>query len=276
MHLDITPVILRIDRLERTSDLFHDDPEEPQEPAETLLMNAWGFSQVFKERTADSTSFAGAYAHKSRAIEVRADAETEEVDPQDDPARKSSDVVALQLIKRYRNTRYSDRDVRMPPSILLSKYVSDIAQPVESLSQALRLHVENIRRQLARAESSGRFVHEVNPTCEEDCFTDRWPLRRADQRQYISDLAELLVAMQKLRDSDMSIRDMQETLVDLFGEYPTKAAIRAVQAHIGAATRTATIGHRVGGGLSVGAAAAARSARASTNMGGELLVRCDR
>lgn len=276
MHMDITPAILRAERLARTSDIFHNDPDEPQEPADTLLMNAWGFSQLFKERTADSTTFADAYARRSRANDIRADAEAEEVDPQEDPARKSSDVVALQLIKRNRNTRYADRDASMPPSILLSKYVSDVAQPVESLSQALMLHVENIRRQLVRAESRGRLVYAENPTCPEDCFTDRWPSSRADQRQYIVDLGELLVAMHDLRDSDKSIRDIQDSLVGLFGDYPTKAAVRAVQSHIGSATRAASTGHKIGGGLSVSAAAAARSAPASTNMGGALPTQCDR
>ena len=62
MHLDVTPVIRRFDRAERTSDLFHDDPDKPSELPVTLLMNAWGFAQVFKERTADTTSFAENYS----------------------------------------------------------------------------------------------------------------------------------------------------------------------------------------------------------------------
>ena len=270
MHLDITPVILWPERMDRTSDLFHDDPDEPSEPAETLLMNAWGFSQLFKTLTADTTNFADSYAKDTRSRDVRAEAETEEVDPQKDPARKSSDVVSLQLIKGMRNARYAPRAGRMPPSVLLSKYTSDAASPMISLSEALTHHASYMRRQLVSAEARATLIHEVNPTCAEDCFTDRWPLKRSEQRQFIQDLDDLLATMKRLKRGDVSIKEIQDSLSELFGEAPTRAAVRAAQEHIGAATRAASTRHRVGGGIVLGASSIARPARASTNMGGTL------
>lgn len=272
MHLDITPVLLRGERQERTSDIFHDDPDKPAEPAKILLMNAWGFSEEFKANTKDTTSFAESYARDSRIRDVIAEAEAEEVDPQEDPARKSSDVVALQLIKRFRNTCYADRDGRMPPSVLLSKFVNDAAHPIESIVQALGHHAEYIREQFIYADKYGRLIHEENPTCKEDCFTDRWPLNLSEQRLFISDLNNLLEGLKRLQHEDLAISEMQDLLIALFGEFPTKAAIRSTQKYVGDATRSGSTGHKLGGGLLIGGAvaAASRTARASTNMGGKL------
>ena len=273
MHLDITPVIRRFDRAERTSDLFHDDPDKPSEPPVTLLMNAWGFAQVFKERTADTTSFAENYSRSSWAWDTQSKAETEEVDPQEDPARKSSDVVALQLIKHSRNVQYVNRQGRMPPSVLLSKYISDAACPVESLARAVSHHATYIRNRLVVAEREGGLVYEVNPTCLEDCFTDRWPLNRAAQRLYLEDLDELISGIQQLQHGDISIPEMQVILVKLFGEFPVKAAVRAAQEHVGESTQAGHTVHRIGGGLIIGSGASvARTAPASTNMGGRLPI----
>lgn len=271
MHLDVTPVILQSSYPERTSDLFHDDPDKPHEEPAKLLMNAWGFCTLFKTNTADTTSFADRYSRSVRTFDVLAKAETEEVDPQKDPSRKSSDVVALQLIKRFRNIRYGNRDERLPPSILLSKFVNDAANPMDSLVGALIYHTTFIRQQLVGADRSFKLVHEVNPTCKDDCFTDRWPLKISAQRQFISDLDYLLDSLKKLKNSELSIDQIQNLLADLFGEFPVKAAIRATQDMVGNATRSGSTSHKIGGGILLGATTSslARGAKANTNMGGD-------
>lgn len=271
MHLDVTPVILQSSYPERTSDLFHDDPDKPYEESAKLLMNAWGFCTLFKANTADTTSFAERYSRSVRAFDVLAKAETEEVDPQEDPSRKSSDVVALQLIKRFRNIRYGNRDERLPPSVLLSKFVNDAASPMNSLVDALIHHANFIRQKLVEADRHLRLAHEVNPTCNEDCFTDRWPLKISAQRQFISDLDYLLDSLKKLKSSELSIDQIQNLLTELFGEFPVKAAIRATQEAVGNATRSGSTGHKIGGGIILGATTSslARGAKANTNMGGD-------
>lgn len=271
MHLDVTPVILQSSCPERTSDLFHDDPDKPYEEPAKLLMNAWGFCTLFKANTADTTSFADRYSRSVRTFDVLAKAETEEVDPQEDPSRKSSDVVALQLLKRFRNIQYSNREERLPPSILLSKFVNDAANPKDSLVDALIYHTTFIRQQLVGADRNFKLVHEVNPTCEEDCFTDRWPLKISAQRQFISDLNYLLDSLKKLKSSELSIDQIQNLLADLFGEFPVKAAIRATQEMVGNATRSGSTGHKIGGGILLGATTSSltRGAKANTNMGGD-------
>ncbi len=159
----------------------------------------------------------------------------------------------------------------MPPSVLLSKYVSDAASPVESLARAISHHARYIRSRLVVAEREGRLVYEVNPTCPEDCFTDRWPLNQAAQRLYLNDLDELIAGIQKLQSGDISISEMQVILVKLFGEFPVKAAVRAAQEHVGESTQAGHTGHKIGGGLIIGSGASVgHTAPASTNMGGRL------
>lgn len=270
MHLDVTPVILLNSYPERTSDLFHDDPDKPHEEPAKLLMNAWGFCTLFKANTADTTSFADRYSRSVRTFDVLAKAETEEVDPQEDPSKKSSDVVALQLIKRFRNIQYSNREERLPPSILLSKFVNDAANPMESIVDALIYHTTFIRQKLVEADRNFKLVHEVNPTCKEDCFTDRWPLKISAQRQFILDFDYLLESLKKLKRSELSIDQIQNLLADLFGEFPVKAAIRATQERVGSATRSGSTSHKIGGGILLGATTSslARAAKTNTNMGG--------
>ena len=271
MHLDVTPVVLEPQRAPRTSYLFHDDPDEPEEPSTTLLMNAWGFCESFKLRAQDETQFPAAFAKLARAQDVFAEADTEPVDPQEDPAAKSTDVVSLQFIKRFRNLRYEGREMRMPPSVLLSKWVADGAIHRDSLLSALRHHVERIRKRIAMAESRGLLVSECNPTCDDDCFTDRWPLNRAAQRLFLSDLVELQRALAELRSGKQSIADMQELLVMLFGETHVRSAVEVVQSSVGGETRAGRTRHKLGGGILMGSGAtssAARTARRSTNYGG--------
>ena len=273
MHLDITPVVLKPQRAPRTSLLFHDDPDEPGEAGKTLTMNAWGFCEWFKRRAQRDREFAPAFAKLTRAQDTFAKANAEPVDPQEDPAAKSADVVSLQFIKRFRNLRYDKRGVRMPPSVLLSKWVAVDATRSGSLLSALEHHVARIRKHIATAESRGLLVNERNPTCDDDCFTDRWPLNRAAQQLFLSDLDALQTALSELRSGELSIGDMQKLLADLFGEKHVRSAVQAVQSLVGAETRAGRTRHKVGGGIVIGGASArgkARRARTNTNYGGLL------
>ena len=273
MHLDVTPVVLEPHRAPRTSYLFHDDPDEPNQSGMTLLMNAWGFCEWFKLRSQDETEFAAAFSGLARAQDAIAEAETEPVDPQEDPAAKSTDVVSLQLIKRFRNLKFEGRDMRMPPSVLLSKWVAEAAANRNSLLGALSHHVEQIRKRIAIAESRGLLVSEYNPTCRDDCFTDRWPLNRTAQRLFLSDLVELQHALAGLRSGRLTIEEMQKVLAMLFGETHVRSAVAAVQSSVGTETRAGRTRHKLGSGILIGSSVApktARTARRNTNYGGRI------
>ena len=80
--------------------------------------------------------------------------------------RKSRALIALQLIKRFRNLRYEHRpNVRRPPSVLLCKYVADHANQTTTLAEEVLHQATAMLEIFAAAQRAGRFVYEENPTC---------------------------------------------------------------------------------------------------------------
>lgn len=270
MHLDITPAVRTVSPLERVSNIFHDDPDKPAEEAKVLLMNAWGFCEWFKAQTNDNTGFAAAFAQRSRAFDTAYVSTVEPVAPHQDPDAKSTDVIALQLIKQFRNIRYLQRDGRMPPSVMLSCLVAHAAKPSASIFEALRHHAKAIRQVLAEADGRGRLIVVKNPKCDDDNFTDRWPRHQTDQQIFLDDMNYMVRELDRLASRNLNVRDIEEILFGLFGETPVRPAVRAAQETTGAATRSGSTTHRVGGGLGVAGAVSgiSHTARASTNMGG--------
>jgi hypothetical protein len=170
---------------------------------------------------------------------------------------KSVTIVALQLMKRQRNERYARRrGVRVPPSVMLSKFAADIAQPGCALLQALdglsRLTLEALQA----AEGQGRLIDVRNPRCNEDRFTDRWPEDQAAQQCYIGDLIEFRQQLAALASGKLSLPEMRDLLAHMFGEGPVQSAVEDLAVAQGQAIQANS--RRVGkglGGISVAAPA---------------------
>src|SRR5690606_6873181 len=113
----------------------------------------------------------------ARAQLVLQKADTAPVPAQLPAYQKSRQTICLQLIKRWRNVLYdrSYKNLRLPPSVLMTYYVGSHTGLTRSLTDELIHHVESIHAKLKVAHDIARCVHEVNPTCEEDILTDRWP-----------------------------------------------------------------------------------------------------
>ena len=175
MHIDITPVIRRLDTPERESWLFHDRPEAPQEKSYRLIANPYGFAEWFKANTPPDQDFADIFEKRAAEYEqlmlVEA-AESEPVPPQEPPFRKSKAVVVLQLLKRWRNVQYDTRPGRRPPSILIAKLVADAANHTDRLSEELLLQARHILHEFQRSHNAGCRIHVTNPVCEQDVLTD--------------------------------------------------------------------------------------------------------
>ena len=128
MHLDVTPAV-RIGREEKTSLIFHSKPSNPSVPKQRLYANPDGFGEWFILRTPADEAF-GLFFEKraldyNRALfEMQARADAESVPVQMPAYRKSRAVIALQLIKRWRNIAYDRRHarLRLPPSVLIAFY----------------------------------------------------------------------------------------------------------------------------------------------------------
>src|SRR5262249_37887941 len=113
MHLDVTPTVRLAGTVEKTGLIFHSKPDEPW-AKEALFANPHGFAQWFISRPPPDQDFGTFFERRSldydrqRAIlSKRADAAPV---PEQCPAyQKSRAVIALQLIKRWRNLAYDKR-----------------------------------------------------------------------------------------------------------------------------------------------------------------------
>jgi SMODS domain-containing protein len=271
MHLDVTPTVRLVGRNEKTGYIFNSKPSDPKEPKLTLFANPYGFGQWFIANTPADEIF-GLYFEKTSLdydrmrLEALAKADADPVPVQMPVYRKSRAVIALQLIKRWRNLAYDRRHaaLRMPPSVLLSYYVANNANRTRTLADELIHQVECIIATLKEAEARGLTVQEFNPVCPEDVLTDRWPANLAEQRIFINELTGFAVQLHRLQDG-VPLAEMQRILEDLFGERPAREAIRKYTGqHVGdnAAGKSFHI-LRSGSIPALGSAAVPSSARAT-------------
>jgi hypothetical protein len=232
MHLDVTPTIRLTGTIEKTGLIFHSKPEDPKEPKMSLTANPHGFVQWFIARTPPDQDFGAFFERRSldydreRALLLkRADAVPV---PEHCPAyQKSRAVIALQLIKRWRNLAYDKRhkNRRLPPSVLLAFYVASHANNTTSLAEELSFQVESTLAIVKAANSRGNKVFARNPMCQDDILTDRWPEDLNDQAVFIRELADFAAKLHRLR-GDISLSEMQRILEDLFGEKPARSAVK--------------------------------------------------
>ncbi len=227
MHLDVTPSVLCPGREERTAYIFHSKDADRRR----LLANPFGFAQWFILNTPVEEHFGKFFEDRSLEfnrvlLETLAKAEAEPVPTQAPVFRKSRAVIALQLIKRWRNLAYDRRhaDLRLPPSVLLAYYVAMNAKQTRTLADELIHQVECIIAALEDAERLNTTVYVENPMCREDVLTDRWPDRN-DQRVFIKELRDFAAKLYTLREG-RPLAEMQRILEGLFGEKPARDAVR--------------------------------------------------
>jgi len=179
MHLDVTPSVRALGREERTSFIFHSKNRDRR----TLYANPFGFGQWFIANTPAEPVF-GQYFEKASLdynrmlLEALAKADAEPVPAQAPVYRKSRAVIALQLIKRWRNIAYDRRHpaLRLPPSVLLAYYVGLNANKTRTLADELIHQVECMIAALKEADRLHQTVLAFNPACPDDELTDLGPL----------------------------------------------------------------------------------------------------
>ena len=255
MHIDVTPAERLSATPERESHIFHH--KHPQNGGERIVANPFGFAEWFKQNTPD-TGFAEQYAERARAYEatllVQA-AETEPVPPPESVLGKSPAVVALQLLKRWRNVQYQKRGGRKPPSIMMSKLVADAAGQTSTLSEEVLHQAQRMLVFFERAHQSHQCVHVQNPVCPRDVLTDRWPANLGDQAVFVEDLRRLVERLEQLQGCGLD--EIQQIMAELFGEGPTADAVKRFIEHVGREIRRGKSRHRRNGGLVVAPGVAA-------------------
>lgn len=226
MHVDLTPAELIPVREPRVSHIFHHRPEEPGARGERIVANPYGFAEWFKSVTPRAVEFENYFEARSReADRLLFKAETEDVPDQIPAYRKPPAVIALQLIKRFRNVRYEGRKGRRPPGVLLACKVAQSGSSAGTPFAELLHQARRLAQYFGEHQARGQLIHVVNPTCPEDEFSDRWPADLAEQKVFADDLRFLAAQLERIeRGADL------ETIADvfehLFGEEVSKSVVR--------------------------------------------------
>lgn len=129
-------------------------------------------------------------------------------------------MIALQLLKRWRNVRYDARPGRRPPSIMIAKLVADAANSTVTLSDELLLQAQSMLAEFERWHHVRQLIRVANPECPDDVLTDRWPESLSDQETFVRDLRKLVANVHRLV-SECPLDEMKKIMVELFGEAPT-------------------------------------------------------
>lgn len=223
MHLDLCPAVLREDQPARTSTMFHHNKERGERYRH--IRNPWGFADWFNGSLPQERDFATFYAERGLAT-LKSEAEPV---PEPTPVyHKPRKVVALQLLKRFRNHRHVRRPRKGPPSVVLSKLAVDAGLSLGGLIDELEAqanHLEEVLRDYP--------IEVTNPRCpEHDVLTDRWPATEAEQREFYRDVRHLQRQLAALRQAP-DLKSKQAILADLFGERATTAAFESLQRRFG-------------------------------------------
>jgi hypothetical protein len=238
MHLDVTATVRIAGTVEKTGLIFHSKAEEPW-AKKSLFANPHGFAQWFIAQTPPDRDFSEFFERRSLDYDRERAIRTKHADavpvPEQCPAyQKSRAVIALQLIKRWRNLAYDRRHAsrRLPPSVLLAYYVATYANRTKSLAEELSFQVETMLAVVREAHDRCQKVSARNPMCHEDVLTDRWPEDLSDQAVFIRELTDFAVKIRRLR-SEIALPEMQQILEDLFGEKPAQSAVKDYVQRIG-------------------------------------------
>ncbi len=240
MHLDVTPSLRVQDTLDRESLITHARGPRPSADDRLVEMNACGFAQWYVSRTPLELRMAKEFHRRwldQAHLAARADADVDDVPDQCHFIVKNTATLALQLLKRFRNIRYTSYTGRIPPSVMLSYYAGIAAQPNMSLSAMLVRLAGWIIRDIEQASIYRRLLHVANPVCMADVFTDRWPESVAQQDEFAEHLRELIRSLEAMRKGEVFPDNMMCTLRENFGDRVVTRAAEEIATEIGRGIR---------------------------------------
>lgn len=260
MHLDISPSFRIHGTPDRRSRIMHAPGPLPSSEDHQVSTDAYGFAEHYKAKTPIEPHVFRDFQRRWQMKDgVRADADVDEVPDQTHFGVKNMSTLALQLTKRFRNIRHDQkgRTGRMAPSVMLANYAARTATTGLTLSEALIRLCTAIIREIDLASSMRKLLVVVNPTFDEDVFTDRWPADITQQNEFANDLRDLVNAIKLIRSEAFDPYRLPEVLRDLFGGFVVNDAIERIAKESGAAIQSASQGYTRRGGVIASAAAVA-------------------
>lgn len=217
MHLDLTPAVLLDTGTPRVVSIFDGHPQRKDH----WVANPEGFARHFENAILPR-----------QLLEVRKaafEAAAEPVPDQEPLEAKPPRLLALQLLKRYRDVRHGQHGYAKMPSVLLAKLVADAIHVRES---SLHATLVDLIDYLVRRLSAQVPLHEVNPACKEDVFTDRWPGPEGKaQTRMVEDLQFLKGRLDDLT-RNTRLDQFKDRLSQLFGERASGAALQSLEEHM--------------------------------------------
>jgi Second Messenger Oligonucleotide or Dinucleotide Synthetase domain len=217
MHVDLTPAVL-LNSTPRISHIFHAHERAPQSEHAHVVANPYGFVEWFKKQMPAAQMYVEDAMRKN----------TEPLPNKSEVNQKATPLIALQLIKRWRNKCYKDRTgTRCPPSIMLSFFAANKTSYQTSLSRELAAQAATLLQFFNQCDDRGELIEVRNPMCRDDIFTDRWPQNLTQQKQFTSDLKILVASMAKLEASPTP-EVCSKVMAELFGERPIRDAMDAL------------------------------------------------
>lgn len=262
MHIDLSPSILLDANDPRRSHIFHSKLEEPRSKDTTVLTNSYAFVEDYNARCPVDKTFQEEYSKLVTASDRGWDRITADADTVPVPAHstvvggKSAVTVALQLLKRNRNIRWSARDRRMPASIMFSCLSLEVAAPGRTIGENLKVTATYILDRLIAAKQNQTLIHVENPCCAGDVFTDRWPESQSAQDLLIADLQLFLKQLAVLMSNQSSLAQRVKVLKEMFGENVGQSVVDEFGDELGGMIQSGLHGFGAAGVL-LGAPAAA-------------------
>ena len=241
--LDLMPVAREAAGPPRAAVLFHHRAAEPDRAEERYRkpVNPWGFADDFNRRVPTDPVFGVRVRRLREALSTRppptsSPGPTDKAETQPVPSpvpleEKPPRVMALQLMKRFRDKRYrrdDHRHMKRPPSVVLACLALDVGTPGRTLDEELHLLTRYLMRQLRDAIAGDRLLEVRNPAYPPDRFTDRWPESDAAQRLWLRDLRHLEARLVELRRETLSPSQLEAVFRDLFGESVASLAVRGL------------------------------------------------
>lgn len=302
--VDLMPVVRLNNTPERVANLFNYKAETGESYHKEV--NPKGFANTFNTQMEINTTFQSRFDARrylvdgetyvefakrqtSSGVPAMMDkAETQPMPVHVPLDQKSPRVVALQLIKRFRDKRYRKHDDhrarRKPPSVVMAAIALDVGPTHDNLVNEVIAIADHMRRRIQHAERNLQLLEVRNPSHYPDIFTDRWPEARSDQQLWISDLRTLTESLELLKRTGFDPAVIQTTFDDLFGEKAGEVALRDYHRAQTVQLEKGVLGMTPAGKLqttklpagiatpAISSAAAASTlivpARANTNMGG--------
>jgi hypothetical protein len=188
------------------------------------------------------------------------------VPEREEMVEKSMPLLALQLLKRWRNKCYDTRAGRSPPSVVLAYFVArNAGRGSRDLFSELRAQANALRSAFTAADSRSELVSVTNPRCGTDVLTDRWPGDLATQRVFLRDLDALVAALDAIEE-DPTVETCADIMSGLFGENPTRVVVEDFRKNFAQQAHSGGLFTRGGaGGLALGASGLSSRAPAETS-----------